>query len=352
MSTDHQSNLSLNETAEVLRQAASPIVTLTHRKPDGDALGSVLAMTIALHALGKQVQGILIPPVAESISNFQFNNMLQLLDETTNWPDNPGLVVVVDTGAMSQLADAAPFVQKHPDKTLIIDHHLSGDADAKYRYVDPKAAACCEIIAELTDHLLHENDNLSDEAKNAINNGLFLGLASDTGWFRFSNTTPRTHRLAARLLGAGVDHAEIYQRTEQCERIEKVHLLTRALDKLEVLADGQAALMKLYESDFADTGAFEHETERLIDVPQQVGEFQLICLAVEKTLEPPSGQRLKARSQTRLSFRSKPGPDAVNVATLAEKFGGGGHARAAGATVDKPIADVLPELRQAMNQAQ
>lgn len=351
MSTVQQSNLSLNQVAEVLNQADSPIVVLTHRKPDGDALGSTLALTIALRGLGKQTQSILIPPIPEPLMDFQYNELLTFLDAETAWPEQPGMVVVVDTAARSQLADAAPYVQQHAERTLIIDHHLSGDAQAKYRYVDTEAAACCEIVAELIDLLIDQTVHFDENSKHALNDALFLGLASDTGWFRFSNTRPRTHRLAARMIEAGVDHADIYRRTEQCERLEKVRLLSRALESLEVLGNGQAALLTLYESDFEETGAFEHETERLIDVPQQVGDFQLFCLAVETTLQPPSGQRLEPRPQTRLSFRSKPGPHAINVATLAEKFGGGGHARAAGATVDKPIAEVLPELRRALDHA-
>lgn len=348
----HRSNLSLDQAAALLQEAASPVVVLTHAKPDGDALGSVLALTIALRHLGKQTHSILLPPLPDPLADFQFEGMLSVMDPDTTWPEQPGLVVVVDTGAKSQLADAASYVQTNSERTLVVDHHLSGNAEAKYRYVDHEAAACCEIIAEMVDRLLERTERLEQTAKRALNDALFLGIASDTGWFRFSNTRPVTLRLAARLLEEGVDHADIYRRTEQCERLEKVRLLSRALESLEVLADGKAALMTLYEIDFEETGAFEHETDRLIDVPQQVGDFELFCVAVEKNLQTVHGEASTSKAQTKLSFRSKPGPNAINVADLAGKFGGGGHARAAGATVEEPIEQVLPALRAAMNQAQ
>ena len=146
-----------------------------------------------------------------------------------------------------------------------------------------------------------------------IAEALFVGIGSDTGWFRFSNTRPQTHRLAARLLELGVDHADLYARLHQTERQEKLALLTRALGSLTLLADGRAAVMHLTQKDFEETGALPEETERLIDVPQQVTKIQVVALVTESSVDTPDGPAPLAR----ISFRSKPGPNAVNVADLA-----------------------------------
>ena len=335
----------------MLTQQDGPVVVLTHQKPDGDALGSALALTLALQSLGQSVQVVLIPPIAQALRDFPGSEVMTVFDQDISLPNEPRRIVVVDTGATSQLGPLTPYVQRHLERTLVIDHHLSGDVISPHRLIDTQTAACCEIIAVLVDGLLAKAAPMPDETQAKINALLFLGIASDTGWFRFSNTRPFTHELAAKLLAQGVDHAAIYRRTEQCERPEKILLLARALNSLETLGHGRAALMTLFTKDFLETGAMEHETERLIDVPQQVEAYELFCLAVDKTLEAPSGQRKQPRLQTKLSFRSKPGPDAINVATLAEQFKGGGHARAAGATIDAPLAEVLPTLRQAIEQA-
>jgi phosphoesterase RecJ-like protein len=123
-------------------------------------------------------------------------------------------------------------------------------------------------------------------------------------------------------------------------------LLVRALHSLELLGGGQVALMTLWQRDFAETGANDEETERFVDMPQVLANVRVAVLAAEQVLNNGDSPRLR----TRLSFRSKPGAEAVNVAELAERFGGGGHARAAGAKVDAPLAEVLPGVREALER--
>jgi phosphoesterase RecJ-like protein len=243
----------------------------------------------------------------------------------TDQPQNePDRIVVVDTGAWSQLDPMRAWLEQRAERTIVIDHHLRGDEVGDMRFIDAKAAAACEIVADLIDLLGVEHDAV-------IRDALFVGIASDTGWFRFSNARPRTHELAARLLREGVDHAALYGQLEQGDRPEKLRLLIRALDSLKLIRDGRAAVMTLRQADFEDTGANSEETERFVDLPQIVRDVQLVVLITEQQEGP-----------TRLSFRSKSIEDAVNVSRLAQQFGGGGHARAAGAKVDAPI-DVVEQ---------
>jgi len=318
----YESNTTLAETAQRLREANSVLIT-THAKPDGDALGSTVALARALSLLGKDVQRWIMPPVQPNLARLADGDQLHLCEDDDTQPtDEPDAIVVVDTGAWSQLAPMKSWLQARRDRITIVDHHLRGDDSGAWRYIDSSAAAAAEIVAELIDELAVEYDP-------TIRDAIYVGIASDTGWFRFSNTTPKTHELAARLMRLGVDHASLYARLEQAERPEKLQLMIRALDSLKMIADGNIAVMTLRQSDFADTGAVQEETERLVDLPQVVADVQVVVLITEAE-----------DGQVRLSFRSKPGDNAVNVSEVARHFGGGGHARAAGARLEGTIDQV------------
>lgn len=344
--TDYTSTLSLADAAKRL-DAASRISLLTHAKPDGDAFGSLVALGLALQAQGRAIAAAFVPPVPDAFRDLAGAWMPTITEDPSILGDCD-LLVIVDTGAKSQLGAMLPYAEARLDRTLIIDHHLSGDLPAAARYIDGAAAACCEIIAELLDAMGPASTRTGSLVESpGIAAALFAGIASDTGWFRFSNVRPQTHQLAARLLAAGVDHADLYRQLEQQERPEKLRLLIRALDSLELLPGDAAALMCLTVADFAETGAREEETERLIDIPQQVGSIQVIALLSEKQTDDGI--------VTRISLRSKPqrpgGPEPVNVAELAARLGGGGHARAAGARLDGPITETRPRVREALAAA-
>ncbi|MEM1099090.1 MAG: DHH family phosphoesterase [Planctomycetota bacterium] len=369
MTDTYTANLTLPAAANALLDADGPALVVTHAKPDGDAIGSVLALTTTLRDLGRPCKGLLVPPVPDALRNLDGADTLDVFD-----PQNPEAsiasavapeptqIVIVDTGAYSQLGPLRAVVEPRLHRTLIIDHHLSGDVPAPQRLIDGTAAAACEIIAELIELMIEprtppgrrETDTAGYKPLPPVTrDALFVGIASDTGWFRFSNTSPGTHELAARLLRMGTDAAALYQRLEQAERPEKLNLLCRAVSNLQLLTDHHAAVMVLRASDFEETGARPEETERLVDIPQIVDEVQVVVLVTERQTVNPDGS---TSPQTAMSFRSKPAPtdagtdNAINVAKLAAQFGGGGHARAAGAKVDRPIDDVVPEVVAALRE--
>jgi len=362
----YTANASLAEAADWLRAVDGPIAVLTHAKPDGDAYGSVLATVAALGELGHDTRGYLVPPIHPSFAAIAGDD--PVADRLCVWGDDaslgdPAAVVIVDTGAWAQLGEAADAVRPLIGRTLIIDHHLSGDVPAPRRVIDGQAAAACELVAGLIDELWRTTGRKRAEDREGRGNplftppvarALFAGIASDTGWFRFSNARPATHALAARLIACGVDHAALFQQLEQAERPEKLKLLIRAVASLKLLAGERAAVMTLRARDFEAAGARADETERLIDIPQQVATVEVAALVTESD----DGE---GGPMTRISFRSKPpmalnghapgARAAVNVAELAGRFGGGGHARAAGAKVAKPVDQVLPEIEQAIADA-
>ncbi|MFW6060695.1 MAG: DHH family phosphoesterase [Phycisphaeraceae bacterium] len=345
---EYNATIDAEGAARLLQQTAGPVVVLTHAKPDGDAFGSVVALTAALRSLDKSATACFVPPLPENLASLRGAELAEIYSNSETQLPEAALYVVLDTGAWSQVGPMRQYIEPHLDRTLIIDHHLSGDVPAAHRHIDGDAAATCEILAPILEQLLGGTLTTKDETlTRIIHDSLFVGIASDTGWFRFSNTRPRTHELAAKLRRFGVDHAELYRQIEQSERMEKLALLTRALDNLRLLAGGRAAIMALRRADFDETGAYEEETERLIDVPQQVGAIQVIALVSESQGDPDNG----VEPATRVSFRSKPGPGAVNVAELAGELGGGGHARAAGAKLKQPLDEALPLIEQAVERA-
>jgi len=343
----YQSTTDRGSVASRLKNTAGPIWLFTHAKPDGDALGSLLSLYLTLKQMGKTVTGVLSPPVPGYASVLSGWDQL-LVDDGASILERalegePELVVVCDTGAVKQLGSAERLIKPYLDRTLIIDHHLSGDLAAESFLIDAAQASCAEIIADIIDLLAVEKgaDTL------AVNTALYTGLATDTGWFRFSNTTPNTMRRAASLIEKGVNHADLYERIEQQQPPEKLALMARVLGSLRIVAGGKAAVMGLSVADFAETGAAVEHTEGLVNLPLMVGQIQAAALVTEKMGDDGG-------IASRISFRSKPQQDpvaALDVSALAGIFGGGGHARAAGGGFDGALAGALAAVAKAFDEA-
>lgn len=341
------SNLTLEQAADWLAAGRRTLLT-THAKPDGDALGSVLALSEALRQRGMAVQAWLMPPVPEPLMGLPgAREQLSVYEPQRGVsPDLSGVdrLVVLDTGAWAQLTPMRPLIEPLLDRALIVDHHLSGDVPAARRYIDQRAAACCEIVAQLLELLVGVESAVPSQV---AAHALFTGVAADTGWFRFSNTRPQSHELAAQLIRQGVDQAWLYEQLEQTARPQKLALQVRAMQSLRLLADQRAAVMTLRPEDFTQTGALAEETERFVDIPRSVQSVRVSAL-ITQAPEPSA--------PVRVSFRSKPGHPEIDVSRIARGFGGGGHARAAaaklGESLDRAVDRVCQALEDALAEAQ
>ena len=233
---------------------------------------------------------------------------------------------MLDTGAWSQLADLRPWLEGRADSTVVVDHHRHGDPDlATMRLIDIHAAAACEPVAGLCVGLLGVDSPAALPVEVAT--PLYLGLATDTGWFKFPSVTPRTLRLGADLLDAGVDADALYQITEQSDSPARLQLIRRALDSLKLLDGSRVAVMKLRRRDFDETGADPDESGGIIDIPKSVGAVRVVALLTEVD-----------GANAKLSLRSKAhADDEVDVNLVAQRFGGGGHKHAAGARIAEPL---------------
>jgi phosphoesterase RecJ-like protein len=311
------------------------VLVTTHVRPDGDALGSTAAMVMALKKKGIDAEVLLLSHLPRKYSFIYRENDIPFIDVESGWPDTFSLdkydaLLVVDTGTWSQLPGFEERLANWPKPKLVIDHHLTQQEWADAKLVVTEAAAAGEIVAELLETWEIEIDK-------PIATALFLAITSDTGWFQFSNTRPYTLHLAGELMEVGVDTDRMYQLLYQNERAERVALQAKALQSLELLADGKLAVMTIRKSDFEQTKAAVPDTENLINVPLQIATVEVSILITEPLDFGP----------VRVSLRSK---GQVDVAQFAEQFGGGGHARASGLKLDGSFTDAHDRVVDALRK--
>jgi len=335
MSKRYESNTTIEKIAQRL-QSAKRVVLTTHMKPDGDAIGSTVAMAHALQHLGVETQIWYIPPLPDTFASLLQGIPVHLIqkNKTPCFTDENGTeaeadtIIVTDTGATPQLVGLRKWLAERNDRIIVLDHHIQGNPDfGTYRYVDTTVSAASQIAANLIDILgCKYNKQIAD--------ALYIGIATDTGWFRFSNVHAETFQLAARLLKTGADHVELHRLCEQTDKPSRMRLLARALESMQLVGNERFAILTLHPQDFTDAGALQIETHGISDIPNSIGSVLMTCLV----------SQFSPDHTVKLSFRSKPGPHAVDVNALAAHFNGGGHARAAGAKVPGQLEEVRDQL--------
>jgi len=309
------------------------VLITTHVRPDGDALGTAAAMSLGLRKHNIASEVLLLSKLPRKYAFVLKENGIVFHEVDPNWPqslsvDSFDALLVVDTGTWSQLPGLREHINGFQKPRLVLDHHLTQEDWADVKLVRTDAAAAGEIAADV---LRKWNVPLDKPLATAI----FLAIASDTGWFQFSNTRPATLRLAADLMEVGVDTDSMYQHLYQNERAERLTLQTLAQDSLELLQDGRLAVMCVSKADFAKTGASMSDTENLINIPLQIRTVEVSILLID----PPDGPPV------RVSLRSK---GQIDVAHFAEQFGGGGHARASGLKIPGTLEEVFEKVTTAM----
>jgi len=327
------SNTSFSAVGDRIR-AAKRIALCTHTRPDGDAIGSVLAVARALEGDDVHVDIFLMGPIEAALREIAGPTPYRHV-ETDPPDDSYDLVIVADTGSWTQLEPLEEWLRKHRDKVIGIDHHVQGDDVAALRIVDPTAASATQIITALLDEMGCE---VTGEI-GGVGEAIFVGLATDTGWFRYSNAGPEAFQLAARLLEAGVDRMRLFQLIEEAHRPVRLALEALALASVEYARGGSVAIQSLALEDFARTGGSVEDLTGVVNLPMIVGEVRVSILLAE--CEP---------GLTKMSFRAKPprpgdDPRSADVNVLAGRFGGGGHLFASGARLRCGLDQARDRLR-------
>lgn len=341
----YTSSASLAEIAERLRHAQR-VGVITHSKPDGDAVGSTMALVRTLRLLGKEATGVFIPPWNPRLDPIVRDTPVVHVhhDCFVRAPlANVDCIAVVDTGSWNQVADAKHWLGPRREDVVIIDHHAHGDAEiGATRHIDTRACAAAFLVAEVCRDLL--SAKTYTELPPEIAEPLYLGLATDTGWFRYSNVTSDALRLAADLIDCGVDHNRLFRIIEQSDSPRRLRLLRKALESLELLDNDRVAVIALNQKAIEDCKATQDELGGLTDLPQTVGSVRVVAVITQ--VEP---------ELTKVSLRSKavdPPETAVDVNKIAQTLNGGGHLHAAGAkvhaSIDEAKSRVIEAIRNGM----
>ena len=314
----------LEQVADEIRQGERFLLT-THENPDGDALGSLLAMHDILEALGKDSVMFLAAKEFPLPVEYRFLPLEEVFHEPpADLADR--VVIFLDCGNIDRMP--VDFLREGENTVLNIDHHHDNTRFGTVNLVDVDASCTAEILYEVAGLLGVE---LTLEMASA----LYVGLITDTGNFMYENADARSHRMAAALIEAGVDVNGTYRRLYEHAPLEKLKLVARALEGIERFEDGLLSITYLSADDYRETGASEPLTEGIIDHLRTIDGTAIAAVVRD--------QSDGGRAARKVSLRSTDGR--VDVSAIARKHGGGGHRRAAGFGTDLPYPQVVEFLR-------
>jgi len=313
----------IDEVLAELRSRERFLLT-AHEGPDGDALGSLLGMHHLLGQLGKDSVMFMAAKEFPLPIEYRFLPLEEVFHEPpADMTDRT--VVFLDCGNIDRMP--VDFLAEDGNLVINIDHHHDNTLFGDVNLVDVDASCTAEIVYELA-------VALGAEITPEIASALYVGVITDTGKFMYENTRARTHRIAAELIDAGVEVDETYRRLYEHVPIEKLRLVSRALDAIQFHCEDRLVLAYVTAADYEATGAGEEMTEGLIDFLRSVEGGKVAALVRDL------GDR--GRAARKVSLRSSDGE--VDVSAIARKHGGGGHKRAAGFSTDLELDRLVPFL--------
>ena len=316
-------NITPKEMAEALRQHRGRLVVTAHVRPDGDALGAALGLTLGLRAGGLDAICAGVEPIAEE---YRFlDGVAEIVPAAAFVPAEGDALVVVDCGDTSRIAEG---MRPHAAALLrfCIDHHKSNAGFAPVRLIDPKASSSAELVLAILDAGGFPVGRAAAEA-------LWTGLVTDTGRFSYPCTAPSTLRAAARLVECGARFDLINERVYGLFELKRLRLQRRLLDSLEVSAGGRVALASLGPADYAAESCTHADSDNFVDIPRSVKGVLVAVFLRQVDAEPSVNVSLRTR-------------EPYDASRICAAWGGGGHERAAGATIAGPLAEVRDKVRR------
>ena len=314
----------LKAIADALRQHDRFLV-VTHENPDGDALGSLLASSLALGQLGKNAM-MYLPGQTPLPREYAFMPLAELVRAR---PEDASdrVLLAVDCAKEDRIGDEAllplaPLV-------LNVDHHHDNTRFGDLNLIVADASSTGEVLRDVF-------AELGVELTPELAEPLYIALVTDTGRFQYANTTPKALRLAAELVEAGADIHAVFQEVYESVEFAKLKLLARALDRAEVLEGGRIVVSNLVRGDFVEAGASEPYSEGIIDYLRAVEGAELAVLIREQLNQSPQAYKGSLRSSI----------DELDVSAIARRFGGGGHRQAAGFSTDLPLGTIVEQIRE------
>lgn len=317
-------NNSMKEIGQQL-SAAESVVLFPHISTDGDALGSCVALCVALRNAGKRAVILMEEETPEYVGFLDQGYCTQDQDEIAD----PDICMCVDCSETKRFPGRKDAFFKGRT-TICIDHHVTSEPFADYNYIDGGAAATCELIYKL---LTVMEAPITKEIAEA----LYTGISTDTGNFQYSNTTKETHLIAAQLLDAGIDHNKLTVLLYQNTKLERLRITCRVLDTMEIFAEGKAAIAYVSQQMLDEEGVVMEDAEGSIDLLRNIMGVEIAAILKERGPEV-----------IKVSMRAK---TTANVAEIAAKFGGGGHIKAAGCTFETDMQTAWDKIKDAIEES-
>ena len=322
-------------------RASDKLIVVTHEHPDGDALGSLVAMQAVLTALGKDSLMFIAADELPLPYEYRFLELNGLISEA---PADIAerTIVFLDCGNIDRNPAAAGL---RPDggfaQILNVDHHHDNTRFGTVNYVDAAASCTAEIVWDM----LHA---LDVEITGEIAAALYVGLITDTGCFMYENTGPRAHQMAAELIAAGVDVHGVYQQVYEGVPFEKLALLARGLSHAERYDEGRLTVSRLSAEDFEAAGAEESYSEGVVDHLRAVRGTAMAALARDRLVAPGEAATDEGARVRKVSLRAS--DMRLDVSAIARELGGGGHRAAAGFTTALPWDELVAFLRRQLSE--
>lgn len=288
----------------------------THINPDGDAIGSLIALGLGLQQHGKHIylyNASPIPAVYRFLPGVQL--VQQVLPESSAWDT----AVVLDCGTLDRIGAAVDFVRGLP-QVINIDHHVTNTNFGQYRLVDSTACSSAEIVYRLLKKMAITIDA-------AIAMSIYTGILTDTGSFRFANTNSAAYTICSEMVQAGVDPYTVAQHVYGTYSLGRIKLLNMALDSIEISANGKLSLMTLTQDMFRETDTNPEDVDGMINYAKRIEDVKVAALIMEN-------ENGAVQKRYHVSLRSD---GTVDVAEIAASFGGGGHFSAAGFGVESSL---------------
>ena len=304
---------------------AEKIVIMAHETPDGDAIGSILSMYLALKKLGKEADVI----VKEFPRTFSFLPGAKK-KKTKIEKEKYDLAISLDCADLKRLVGREYF--EKAEKTIVIDHHGTNTMYGDLNFVNPVSPACCEILAGMFEYF-----DISIDSE--IGSCLVTGIITDTGGFKYSSVTAETFEFTAELLRKGVNVSEIYQRVLETKTKSSFELLRRATNRLELLEEGKVSFTYINKKDEKEVNAEPGDHEGIVENGRSIEGVKVSVFIREKE-----------ENLYKVSMRTGNGSN-INVSDICYVFGGGGHPRAAGATVQGNVEQVKEKLLKEIRKA-
>lgn len=302
-----------------LIKSAKSIMVATHESPDGDGIGSILALGLGLKTLGKKVVFYMKDPVPKM---YRYLPAHEKIVNALNKAQKFDLSFLVDLGEIERVGEE--FVN-HPGRgiTVSIDHHAKGAHNGDMNFCLPKQASSGEVVFKVL-------KALKVKLNKAMAMGIYTAMVTDTGSFKYSNTTQETFAIAAELMKFKLDVWQVALNCFETYSLGRMELLKRVMNTLVIHESKKIATIVVQKKDYQESGALPEDTEGFINFPRSIEGVEVA--AAFKEVEP---------GQFKVSLRSK---NYVDVATVAQSYGGGGHIRASGFKVSGSLAEIQQQL--------